>query len=569
MRHRLLPVALAAVLVGWEVGPAGATAAGCLRGSGVAAARCLREYVGVVEQCRRTGSEACVTSAHAAAGLLPRLLSAAEGQGRGACTAGEAEALGYLDLPDLGARIPEACRDVAEDLLAATWGPPPPASAVACRRQVVRRLGRLEATIVRDLGAECLVDVVAGRACDRARRDGRVERARDQAVRGIVAGCGPEFDGLGLTAGPSLEARVGAVVDVVVDRARHFAERTYPAPVLGPTGEPGPYPVGVRTIDLVDASRLAVGGSGPRPVRLEIWYPSTPGAVTGVPRDVVQVLGVNVSRTTSFRDVDRAPGRLPVVLFSHGSGGIRFQSVFLAQHLASHGFLVASPDHHGNTFVDALRGVVDAQAAVNRPLDMHFVLDHLLAFDGEPGNFLAGAVDGDRVGMAGHSFGGYTAFALAGGAFGLGTFTDPRVKAILPQAPFSGPFDDAFFAGITIPTLVLGGSLDTTTPFAAHQERPFEHLPSGASVVGLAELVAAGHFTFSDVCEVPRNLVGLIGGFDEACEPRHLPWRWAHRIVNYLALNFFAATLEGDAAARARLAPAALAAVDDLVYRTK
>jgi hypothetical protein len=88
-------------------------------------------------------------------------------------------------------------------------------------------------------------------------------------------------------------------------------------------------------------------------------------------------------------------------------------------------------------------------------------------------------------------------------------------------------------------------------------------------VVGLAEIVGAGHFTFSDICEVPRNLVGFIGGFDEACTPPHLPWRHAHDVIDYLALNFFDATLGGDRAALRRLRPRELASIGDLVYTRK
>ena len=43
-------------------------------------------------------------------------------------------------------------------------------------------------------------------------------------------------------------------------------------------------------------------------------------------------------------------------------------------------------------------------------------------FDVEAGNFFAGAVDPARIGVSGHSFGGYTTLAVAGGGFGLGTF---------------------------------------------------------------------------------------------------------------------------------------------------
>jgi predicted dienelactone hydrolase len=120
-----------------------------------------------------------------------------------------------------------------------------------------------------------------------------------------------------------------------------------------------------------------------------------------------------------------------------------------------------------------------------------------------------------------------------------------------------------------VPTLILGGSIDGTTPFASDQQRPFDLLPSSATVVALGELIDGGHFTFSDFCEVPRALLAFLGGFEEACEPRHLPWRHAHDIVNYLSLNFFDAVLNGDADALARLDPARVAPIEDLRYQRK
>jgi len=194
---------------------------------------------------------------------------------------------------------------------------------------------------------------------------------------------------------------------------------------------------------------------------------------------------------------------------------------------------------------------------------MTFLLDQLLERNGTPGDFLAGAIDARRVGMSGHSFGGFTTLALAAGAT-----KDDRMGAFMPLAPAS-PFDAAFLGSITKPILIQGGSLDVTTPFATQQKAPFELLPSGAPVVGLAEIVGAGHFTFSDICEVPRDLVGFIGGFGEACTPRHIAWRHAHDIVDYLALNFFDATLGGDRAALRRLRPRQLASIEDLIYRNK
>jgi predicted dienelactone hydrolase len=476
-----------------------------------------------------------------------------------------------VGIEDLVDRIPEACRDFAEDLLDLVYADDPAAlsaEARACQTAVATGLERLHARVARGV-AGCIRARYGGGRCNGRARDRRVAAARTAAARRIVRTCGARFADLGLAAGDDVAAAVETLTLAVTARARHFAERVYPPNDLGPTAEFGPHPIGVRTLTLADPARLDVRGTGPRPVTVELYYPSTEAAIAGVPRDVVRIQNLDIVSTPAYRDVPLAPGTFPLVVFSHGNSGIRFQSFFFAAHLASHGYVVATPDHHGNTFLDLLAGLVDAQSAVNRPRDVSFLIDTLLAFNAEPGNFLAGAVDPERIGMSGHSFGGYTTFAIAGGEFGLGTYTDRRVRAILPQAPAAFPFVDDFFATITVPALIVGGSIDETTPFASEQQRPFDHLPAGASVVGLAEITDAGHFTFSDFCEVPRDLLAFLGGFDEACEPRHIAWRHAHDIVNYLSLNFFEATLGGDQAALARLSPRRLARIDELRYQSK
>jgi predicted dienelactone hydrolase len=548
-------VALAVAVPSLAVATTGPVAS-CMRVSGAAAARCLDRYAGLVAGCRVNRDAACEAAARAPDGALDAARDRIE---PGACTDAASEALDYSSADDVVIRGREACADFAEDWLGLAFAGDPSSLAGAfldCQRAVSRQLGRLRHATVRLEGPRCFLPALRGEGCTRARRDRRLAQVRADARRRIETRCGARFGALGLGALDDVLARTAG-------HARHFAQLVYPPNDLGPTAAPGPYRVGVRTLPLVDASRLDARGLGPRPVTTEVYYPATDAAVAGVPRDVISVLGVPIVRTPSYRDVAIAGGRHPLVLFSHGNGGIRFQSFFFAAHLASHGYVVVTPDHHGNTFVDLLAGITDPDVAANRPLDLRFLIDRFFAFDGEPGNAFAGAIDTSRVGASGHSFGGFTVFALASG-----TFADPRVRAILPQAP-AAPFPPAFFASITVPTLILGGSIDETTPFEPQQHAPFDALPSGARVVGLAELADAGHFTFSDYCEVQRDLLAFLGGFDEACEPRHLPWRRAHDIVNYLSLNFFDAVLRDDGAALARLDPGVVADIEDVRYWRK
>ena len=489
---------------------------------------------------------------------------------RASCTEDVAFALGFYGVDDQALRLSDACADFAAALRAIETprnGAVPGTPEAACADTLADTLARLRSETITLFGPHCFVREAKGRRCKHAARDRKAKALQARARAQIVRKCGDRYAALGLPAASD-------VVATSFDRTRHFAQLVYPPDDLGPTGDYGPYPVGVRTLDLVDPSRPSLDPAHPggRPVTVELWYPSTSAAIAGVDRYVVNLFGIDIAKTPTYRDVARAAGPFPVVLFSHGNGGIRFQSLFLAGHLASHGYVVASPDHHGDTFLDLALGIVDpiASSAVNRPLDMQFVLDQLLARNASAGDFLAGAIDPARVGMSGHSFGGYTTFALAGtGTIAGRTFADPRMRSFLALAPATSVFPDAFFPTVTAPILTVGGTLDVTTPFATEQKRAFDLLPSGASIVGLAEITGAGHYSFSDICEVPRNLVALIGGFDEACTPAHLPWHDAHRIVDYLALNFFDATLGGDRAARARLVPKRLSKLDDLDYEAK
>jgi len=572
MRHTMLVLGLGLLLA--TSARAAADHERCLSDSGKAANKCLLQYQGGVERCRDRGDAACEAALRVDHGPLAGLRDAVSTAAVSQCVESDTTPLGYLSLPDIGSKAADACADWSEDQLTLAYGATPVAPApplALCQRTVAAALRNASRRAVVAYGPQCYVPAFTGAGCDRSARDARVAALRSQAVRAIATRCGASFDDLHLVAASDapLEDRVGGLVDTALTRAKHFALRVYPPRDLGPTSQYGPYPIGITTLSLSDSTRMNVAGTGPRPVTVEVYYPSTAEAVAGHPKDVAMVLGTPVLETPAYRDVALAPGDpRPLVLFSHGNNGIRIQSFFFAAHLASHGYIVVSPDHHGNTFVDTLAGIVDPQVATNRPLDMRFLIDTFLGFNNTPGNFFAGSINPDQIGMSGHSFGGYTTLALAGGSFALGTFTEPRIKAIFPQAP-AAPFDDSFFASITIPTMIVGGSLDETVSPADDQQRPFDHLPAGAAVAAYADLTDAGHYTFSDFCEVQRDLLSFLGGFNEACQPRHLPWRHAHDIVNYLSLNFFDATLRGDAAALSRLAPATVGQIEELTYQSK
>src|SRR4030042_5060502 len=81
------------------------------------------------------------------------------------------------------------------------------------------------------------------------------------------------------------------------------------------------------------------------------------------------------------------------------------------------------------------------------------------------------------IGVVGHSFGGYPALAMAAG-FGDQVSPDPRVRAIVPTSAVTALHTDEELASIRIPTMWIGGTLDTTVPIDPETTRAFELLSS-------------------------------------------------------------------------------------------
>ena len=117
----------------------------------------------------------------------------------------------------------------------------------------------------------------------------------------------------------------------------------------------------------------------------------------------------------SYRDprLDLTHGPHPVVAFSHGYISIRFQSFYMMEHLASHGFVVISPDHPTNTLFD-LDQTNDVNMMLERPDDVRYSVDHLFSLSKEEGRFKDGLLTDEYAAM-GHSFGAVTVMRLGGG----------------------------------------------------------------------------------------------------------------------------------------------------------
>ncbi|MBY0277591.1 alpha/beta fold hydrolase, partial [Candidatus Binatia bacterium] len=236
---------------------------------------------------------------------------------------------------------------------------------------------------------------------------------------------------------------------------------------------PGPFAVGVRTVTYTKPS---VETGAPRALDTVIWYPAPAGAGAIDPA----LRGI-VDAPVAVSD---AP--YPVVLFSHGMCGSPRQSLFLTPLLASRGFVVVAPSHPGNTTAD-IPFCLTSESLVSsfreRPSDVVFVLDQVLAANADRSSPLFGALDATRIAMTGHSFGGLTAYLVED--------IEPRIKAAIAMAP--AILQPQAFA---VPSMTLLGQEDgvlAVEPMrtAWQTSAPPKHL---------VEIEDAGHYAFSDFC---------------------------------------------------------------------
>jgi len=110
----------------------------------------------------------------------------------------------------------------------------------------------------------------------------------------------------------------------------------------------------------------------------------------------------------------------PVIIISHGFGDLQESFFFIAEHLASYGFVALLPEHVGSNlgfrqeFLGGrLNTLLSPMEFLNRPQEITFLIDELERLVSNSPTWAA-RLDLTRIGMFGDSLGGSTALALAG-----------------------------------------------------------------------------------------------------------------------------------------------------------
>ena len=247
------------------------------------------------------------------------------------------------------------------------------------------------------------------------------------------------------------------------------------------------------------------------------------------------------------------PDSIPVIVISHGLGDERASYAYLAEHLTSRGFAVATLDHPGSNseqIASLLAGLspnlVDNQEFLNRPGDISALLDAVEQFALQNAVFRQ-RLDTQNVGVIGQSFGGYTALTLAGASFNpeileatcagpetiylnpslllqcqasnvttadTPSLADDRVQAVLVVNPIGSQiFGESGYAQIEHPVMILSAAADTVAPGLPEQIEPFTWLQTQYRYLALMSetthfSVIATNPEIAPSIELPPELLG-------------------------------------------------------------
>lgn len=199
------------------------------------------------------------------------------------------------------------------------------------------------------------------------------------------------------------------------------------------------------------------------------------------------------SRTllTSLWFPDQAiPGGSPLIVYSHGFMSNREEGGYIAEALARRGYIVAAADYPLSN--GAAPGGPDPNDVVNQPGDVSFIIDSLLALEGQDRPY-PGTIDPALIGVAGLSLGGLTSTLVGYHP----RWRDERVRAVVSIAGPAAMFTRRFYTTSGAPFLMIGGTEDAVVDYETHAAIIPGRAPQGT----LLTIRGGTHIAFAAMAE--------------------------------------------------------------------
>ena len=274
---------------------------------------------------------------------------------------------------------------------------------------------------------------------------------------------------------------------------------------------------------------VATTSPGDKPAHFALYYP-TPDAARVIPMGPFpQTVAINGAPMSTVKGL---------IVISHGTASTETGFSTLAQTLARNGYLVASVEHVGDTWQDQSMRATPGRYFAERPRQASRVIDTLLADPQWRASIANGADGRPLIGALGHSAGGYTVLALAGGKPVLSRMrthcdteaqldpvmckmthaiggasaqadatadgqavgqevpvqADTRVRAVMALAPMGVVLSASSLASITVPVAIYAGEKDTFLVPRFHAQWVMQNMRSANTTLQLVP--NAGHYAF-------------------------------------------------------------------------
>jgi predicted dienelactone hydrolase len=231
--------------------------------------------------------------------------------------------------------------------------------------------------------------------------------------------------------------------------------------------------------------------------------------------------------TVAAEDASPDAGKFPLIIFSHGTGSLPESYLWLFEGLSAKGFIVAGVAHSRDNYNDRTGSFGDS-LLVDRARHVSALIDNV-----EQDATLGQSIEIAKIGVIGHSAGGYTALLSAGGMpdflqlvkgrcdrdaelgsdrptklvhnSSMSPSPDSRIRAVAAMAPALGClFDRKALDGIHVPVRLYQADNDEILQpgyNSSYFAQLFEKAPE------VFRIANAGHFVFLNTCPFIMSLV--------------------------------------------------------------